>query len=114
MKDIAPELYEAIKNDFERFYENDRTIQRILKKIDNGEADYEDAYYYSSAVGKCASRAFSANISEETLPDGKMYYNIAQRTVRPILESMENIIRENTNRIQDSLNERAGLGLKHV
>lgn len=114
MKDIAPELYDAIKADFERYYQNDRTIKRILKKIDAGEADYEDAYYYSSAVGKCVSRAFLANFSDETLPDGKMYYNIAQRTVRPILEAMENIIRENTNRIQDSVNERAGLGLKHV
>ena len=114
MKDIAPELYEAIKDDFERLYKTDPTIKRILKKIDAGDADYEDAYYYSSAVGKCASKAFSLNLSDDVLPDGKMYYNIAERTVRPILEAMENIIRENTDRIQNSLNEKAGLGLKAV
>lgn len=114
MKDIAPELYEAIKADFDRLYSQDPTIQRILKKIDAGTATYIDAYYYSSAVGKVASKAMLNHLSESTLPDGRLYYNIAERTVRPILEQMENIIRENTDRIQDALNEKAGIGLKSV
>lgn len=114
MTDIAPELYEAIRADFTRLYNQDRTIQNVLKKIDAGSATYVDAYYYSSAVGKVASKAMLNHLNESTLPDGRLYYNIAERTVRPILEEMENIIRENTNRIQDALNEKAGIGLKHV
>lgn len=114
MVDIAPELYEAIKKDFEAYVQKDRVARRVAYKATNGKANYIDAHDYAIAVAECLQRAFRKNITEDKLPDGKMYYNIAQRTVRPMLEQMENMVREVSKATQEGLNKEAGLGLKSV
>lgn len=114
MIDIAPELYEKVKADFEAFALRDRTVRRARFKASKGTATYVDAYEYAGALGKCLSRAFQKNINEEALPDGKMYFNIAERVVRPLLEELEDNVRELSRQVQKGLNEQAGLGLKSV
>lgn len=112
--DIAPALHEAIEKDFNRYYKADKTVKRVLDKVDKGTADYVDAYYYATAVGDCASRALTENLTEEALPEGRLWYNIAQRTVRPLLEQVEVMVAEVTDLIQTELNKKAGIGLKAV
>ena len=48
------------------------------------------------------------------LPDGKMYYNIAERTVRPTIEQSHELFGEAAAQIQKQLNENAGIGLRAV
>lgn len=114
MNDIAPELYENIKTDFEAFAKSDRTVRKVRFKADKGTANYRDAYDYAVALGACLSRAFRRNIKADELPDGRMYYNIAERTVRPMLEQLEDMVADLTAKVQEGLNTKAGLGLKSV
>lgn len=112
MNDIAPSLLEAIRKDFLENLEGNKRASVILQKIRNGKATYEDAGIYAEDIGAALADAFAANLSSETLPDGKMYWNIADRVVRPMLEQDHQLAADAAAEVQQHLNEAAGLGLK--
>lgn len=114
MKDIAPELYERIEESFHDYMDNDKRLQMLLKKIEDGSDDYNVAHYYAEAVGKCASRALLKHLKEDTLPDGKLYFNIAERTVKPILQEVVAIISEASTKVQEAYNKTLELNIKAV
>ena len=53
-------------------------------------------------------------LTPDVLPDGKLYYNIAERTVRPTIEQAHELFSEAAAQIQKQLNENAGIGLQPV
>lgn len=112
MDDIAPSLLEAIRKDFLENLEGNKRASVILQKIRNGKATYEDAGIYAEDIGAALADAFAANLSGETLPDGKMYWNIADRVVRPMLEQDHQLAADAAAEVQQHLNEAAGIGLK--
>lgn len=114
MTDIAPELWEKISSEFEAALKNDKEIAGLYEKIRSGRATYEEAQIFSQRVGKLSSIALTDNITAEVLPDGKMYYNIAERTVRPALERDYELISDISAEVQASLNEAAGIGMNPV
>lgn len=114
MEDIAPALYNKIKADFDARVSNDTQIQRILKRIEEGTATARDTQYYAIRIGKHAADAFKENISSEVLPDGKMYYNIAERTVVPQLMENYEMVEGVAEAVQQQLNAEAGIGLNPV
>ncbi|MDD4368551.1 MAG: hypothetical protein PHP39_06380 [Oscillospiraceae bacterium] len=65
--------------------------------------------FYRLSVALAA--AYKANISPEALPDGKMYYNIAQRILQPTLGNNHEMISAAAAQIQTDLNQTAGIGL---
>ena len=85
-EDIAPALLDAIRQDFERNLGGRQRAVQLLEKIQAGGANYADAGDYAEEVGAALADAFRANLSSDVLPDGRMYYNIADRVVRPLLE----------------------------
>ena len=115
MNDIAPQMYEDIMERFEYHKKNNHVIDRCEKRLANGTATYgEDAYQYANALGACMSDAFMDVITQDKLPDGHMYYNIAERTVRPALEHIGVLAGAYANGVQQILNEQYGIGLKPV
>lgn len=114
MNDIAPEMYEEIMQRFQRYKGNNRTIDRCERRLVNKNATYEDAYHYANAIAACMSDAMLDTITEDRLPDGHMYFNIAERTVRPALEHVGELCGAYANGVQAILNEQYGIGLKPV
>ena len=114
MVDVAPELYERVKKDFDRYYKGDQRIRRIRNKVDKGNGTWRDAYDFGVFIAEDLQKAFKRNITEDTLPNGRMYYNIADRVVRPMLEEMEAKVKELSDKVQNTQNEKAGIGLKAV
>ena len=113
MNDVAPAIYEKVNKRFEYYISRDDAIKKATKKLEDGTATFRDAYYYAQAVGNCLSDAF-ALISEEELPDGKMYYNIAEKAVKPLLERCGAMCKDYSDRTVKLLNEKAGIGLNPV
>ena len=111
-EDIAPALLDAIRQDFERNLGGRQRAVQLLEKIQAGGANYADAGDYAEEVGTALADAFRANLSSSILPDGRMYYNIADRVVRPLLEQDHALVAEAAQTVQQSLNTAAGLGLK--
>lgn len=114
MEDIAPALYDKIKKDFDSLVAQDKKIQNILFRVNNGTATAEDIQIYSIRIGDHAATALSKNISSDILPDGKMYYNIAERTVVPQLMENYELVEGVAEEIQKQLNTDAGIGLNPV
>ena len=85
MEDVAPALYKRIQRLYNSAVNSDEKIAALLKKEKRTFFDAED---YAALKGKHAAKAMSTILKPEALPDGKMYFNIAQRTVRPMLEML--------------------------
>ena len=84
-KDIAPELIERISEEFQRKMTRSSNIKTLDAKIRNRTATYRDAQEYAIKVSELMSEALLSNLSADMLPDGKMYYNIAQRVMQEAL-----------------------------
>lgn len=109
--DIAPELLEQIREAFSRNIEESDEIQRLYHAIQAGTATYAEAEQYGIAVGEALAQAFCEHLSSADLPNGKLYYNLADRVVRPLIEEDYELVAAAAAQVQKSLNEKAGLGL---
>lgn len=112
--DIAPELFNKISAEFERLYSGNAKIKTLLAKINAGTATYAEAEEYAELVGKICSASMLRYLGDDVLPDSRLYYNIAERTVRPMLEQSRDMAEEIAMSVQESLNRDAGLQLKAV
>lgn len=106
MTDIAPELLEKVQQSFEA------ETASLKEEIANGVKSYEEAYSYAIKVGEALSKSFGVNITPEVLPDGMMYYNIADKVVRPMLQAEYEISSVAAVQAQRSANRAAGIGIK--
>lgn len=114
MKDITPDLLERIKKDFERQISSNSKISDLIGKLDKGTATYLDANEYSIEIGRTLANVLGKNISSDVLPNGKMYYNIANRIINDTLSRNHDIIADYAVKTQKALNTKAKIGLKVV
>lgn len=110
--DIAPELLEKLQESFSVKFSNNKKISKIYSTIKNGKPTYAEANDLSIEVGDILAEVFKENISSDILPDGKMHYNIAKRTVEPMLKNNYDIVTNGTVGVQEHLNKQAGIGIK--
>lgn len=112
MEDIAPQLLETLRSRFSEKIAVNPKIRALLKKIDAGNATYVDAEEYAYQIGKALAEVFRDNLSSAVLPDGRMYYNIAERVLRPLLEEDHAIVSQAAATVQTFLNQKANIGIK--
>lgn len=113
-KDVVPELNERIQTSFQINMMKDRQIAQITNRIRDGTATFTDGHRYAERIGENLSKALTTNLTEKTLPDGKLYYNIAKRTVTPALEETYNLTNDVAEQIQALADSKTGIGLKSV
>ena len=106
MDDIAPELLEAVRKSFEA------KTKGLGESITKGVKNYEEAYRYAIKVGGALAGAFKTNITSEILPDGMMYFNIANRVVLPMLQAGYELSSAAAVQAQKSVNKAADIGMK--
>lgn len=111
-EDVAPALLESIRQDFSRSLGSRERTTRLLDAIQKGAGTYRQANEYAQQVGEALADAFRANLSSAVLPDGRMYWNIADRVVRPLLAEDHELVAAAAEQVQTTLNEAAGLGIK--
>ena len=114
MDDIAPKLLGKIQKDFQTMFDKSEIISKLYAKVRDGTATYKEANDFAFKVGDCLARVYKNNLSSAVLPDGKMYYNIANRIINPTMKNNYDLITEVTEQVQQSLNESAGIGIKSI
>lgn len=114
MKDIAPELLQKVQTEFQKQIDASEKIKKFYEKVRDGTATYKDANEFAIEVGEALSASFGKHISSDMLPDGKMYFNIADRVVRIPLENNYEIAADAATEVQGLLNQSAGIGIKAV
>ncbi len=114
MEDIAPELLEIIEQEFEEQFKADSLLAELAAKLEAGTATHTEAYEYAGRVGEILTDAYQHNITSYSLPDGKLWYNIANRVITPTMENNYGIITKYVTDVQTNLNKAAGLGIKAI
>lgn len=114
MEDAAPELLKRICAEFDDAVEQSSVLKSVEEKILKGTASYAEANQYAIEVGEILANAYKNNISSDVLPDGKMYYNIANRIITPTMSNNYELISKVSAQIQKILNENAGIGINAV
>ena len=100
-KDIAPELLERIRADF----------RALLGDAKPAADTYAAAADYAELVGNALAEAFRRNLTADALPEGRLYWNIADRVVRPMLEEEHLLVADASAAVQQALNRQANLGI---
>lgn len=109
VKDVAPDLLKRVQKAFEKRYNEHELVQQSLTK---DKPTYVDAHNYAVGTGESLAGAFQAQITEEDLPNGQMYYNIAERVVKPPLIHNHQLIARYTEIAQQQLNDQAGVRIR--
>lgn len=111
VEDIVPILLKKIKSEFEGARLDSEVLKDLLSKLQHSKASYLDANQYAIEIGEILSKALGASLTNETLPDGKMYYNIAQRVLTDVLGRNYELVSDYTEQVQKNLNSEARIGL---
>ena len=86
-------------------------MTQISKRIRDGTANLLDAHDYAEHLGENLSQALVRNLTADNLPNGTLYYNIAQRTVIPSLEENYELVNDISKDIQAILDQQSKIGL---
>ena len=111
-KDIVPELLEEIKKAFLSKSRESRILQDKLLALKNNKASYKDANEFAEELGEILADTFKDKIKTEDLPDGKMYYNIAQRIIDPNMHMTYDMVGDYSRDVQALLNQEAGISIQ--
>lgn len=112
MDDIAPELLEKIQERFSFLVENNLRLKKLYEMAQKGTATYKEANQFALMVGNALAKTYKSELSSDALPDGHMYYNIAQKIFNDTLERSFDIVADYAQGVQQSLNENAGISLR--
>lgn len=109
--DVAPALLAAIQSDFQRRVDKSGAEVRMANRIRDGTASLDEVHSYAQQIGEILSDSLLANLIEDALPDGRLYWNIANRTIRPMLKNNYLLVNEAAKAVQKKIDDEMGLGL---
>ena len=112
MADIGAELLEKIRAYFKKKCQGDEYIQSVLGKVAAGTAQMEEISLLSQSIGFRASQAISEYVNVAALPDGKMYYNIADTILSGVLKDNYEIINSAAAECQRALDRKMGINIE--
>lgn len=111
-KDIVPGLLELIEKDFDEKTLSSSKIKKALQSLIDNKATYEEAHEFAIEVGEILSGVLNTHITVDTLPNGQMYFNIADRILNPTMQKNFDLITGYAIDVQTELNHAAGVMIK--
>lgn len=114
MTDVVPEMLKDIDARFKANVMSDRRLASVSKRIRDGTATQIDAHAYAEQIGKASSKALQDVLTVDRLPDGRLYYNIAQRTVTPTLQNNQRLVNEAASTIQKGIDAKQKIRMNSV
>lgn len=110
--DVLPDILQEVQERFESDFGKSEIIKNAFETLKAKKATYKTANEFAIEVGEILSKALVASLIADKLPDGKMYYNIAQRLLSDVLGRNYEIISGYTRDVQKKLNTDAKISLK--
>lgn len=111
-KDIVPGLLELIEKEFDEKTYNSNVLKKAIQALKDKKATYKDAHEFAIEMGEILSEVLNTHITLETLPDGKMYFNIADRVLNTTLKKNYDLVTGYALDVQTELNHVAGLKIQ--
>jgi len=110
--DVLPGILQEVQERFERDFGKSEVVRNAFAALNAKKATYKTANEFAVEVGEILSKDLGASLSADKLPDGKMYYNIAQRLLTDVLGRNHELVSGYTSDVQKNLNDEAKIGLK--
>ena len=114
MDDVGTVLLEEVQRRFREAYDDDIAIGVLNRMLETDRASYEYAGLYADRVGELLAQVYGEVVTPEKLPDGRMYWNIAQKVVQEPLVNNYRLAAVAAEKAQKAQNRRAGIGLNAV
>ena len=111
-EDIVPELLERVRMDFSEMASANTRIQKFMKRIRDGTAGMDDVSLFARNLGDMLAEVLKRDIARGTLPEGRMYYNIADRIIRPMLMENFRLTNAAAKAVMEILDGQDGIRLK--
>ena len=110
--DVLPGILQEVQERFERDFGKSEIVRNAFAMLEAKKATYKTANEFAIEIGEILSKALRASLSADKLPDGKMYYNIAQRLLTDVLGRNYELVSSYASDVQKNLNDKAKIGLK--
>lgn len=111
-EDIAPALLEKVNRQFQRNLKaKGVNLAKDVQRARDG--TLTNIHTFSAKVGDALAEAFGT-ITAEELPEGTMFFNIAERVMTPPIEKSYVMVSDVADAIQTRANTKAGIGIKSV
>lgn len=111
-EDIAPALLKQVEKLFrQNLTKKGVDLKKDIQRARDG--TLRDVHSFSNKVGDALADAFGS-ITTEELPEGTMFFNIADRVMRPPINDAYKMVSDVADEVQTASNKRAGLGLKSI
>lgn len=112
MEDIVPALYKRIKDDYISRVKENSTVQSLLNKAEKGSGTQDEISLYARALGYCAAKALEEGLKADNLPDGKIYWFIADRTIKPLFKLVYEQVYAMASTVQNAEDKKNGISIK--
>lgn len=109
--DILPSLLKEVQERFEQDFGKSEIVRNAFATLKAKKATYKTANEFAIEVGEILSKALVSSLRADKLPDGKMYYNIAQRLLTDVLGRNYELVSGYASDVQKNLNSEAKIGL---
>ena len=110
--DVLPGILQEVRERFERDFGKSEIVRNSFAALKAKKATYKTANEFAIEIGEILSKALGASLSADKLPDGKMYYNIAQRLLTDVLGRNHELVSGYASDVQKNLNDEAKIGMK--
>lgn len=110
--DVSQGLLKAVIKDFEGKYSKSKEINKLLSMIEKGTATHEDSYRFAQKVSDYLNEAIKRNMTGNTLPNGKLYYHIAEEVLTPVLKNNHALVTNYARDVQTILNAKDDIPFK--
>lgn len=93
-------------------------LEKVLAEVDSDVAEIplpdslDGVSLYASRLGDSLARAVMHNLSQDELPDGRLYYNIAKSVLDPSLRNNYRLVNELAEALQSEVDRRQDVRLK--
>lgn len=114
MNDIGLELQKSIETAFNERLAIDFVIKAIKLKVANGKATQRDVTMLCKRLGEVASKVLIENIKPEMMPNDKMYWNIAEKAIKPLMVQIHGIVNKVAAEVVETERKANGIHIKPI
>ena len=109
--DISPALLEQVQEAFQLRVSADPVILSFGRKLGQGTATQQDVQLYASQLGAILGEVLGEVLALENLPDGRLYWNIAEKVILPTLEENFRLVFNAASDVQRAIDAAEQIGL---
>lgn len=112
MKDVSPELLEELNKTFSQKVAINPQIRSYKKKLEAEKLSERDCALYIRKLVAIASASVTSTLKPKNLPDGKLYWNIAEAVLVPFLKDVVNQMDDIATGMMKSADKKQNISIK--